>query len=183
MNQALILVDIQNDYFTGGNMQLVGMEDAADNAGAVLSLFRKRNIPIFHIQHISIRPGATFFLPGTEGADIHKRVEPWENEPVIRKNYPNCFRNTSLLEQLHERQVEQLVFCGAMSHMCIDTTVRAAFDLGFQNRVVHDACATRDLEFNDLSIAAAKVHAAFMAALAVPFASMASAVQLAEILS
>jgi len=68
--------------------------------------------------------------------------------------------------------VRELIVCGAMSHMCIDTTVRAAFDLGYHSIVVEDACATRNLEFNGVTVEAAKVHAAFMAALAYGFAKV-----------
>ncbi|MBW2664180.1 MAG: cysteine hydrolase, partial [Deltaproteobacteria bacterium] len=145
--EALLIVDIQNDYFPGGNMELEGMEAAAANAQRILEFFRKTNKPIFHIQHLSNRPGATFFLPGTFGVEIHSAVKPMNKEPVIKKHFPNSFRETSLQEQLNELSIGQLTICGAMSHMCIDTTVRAAFDLGFSCRVVSDACATRKMEF------------------------------------
>jgi nicotinamidase-related amidase len=172
MKQALILVDIQNDYFTGGKMELVGMEAAAKNAKRVLDLFRAKDMPIFHIQHVSNRPGATFFLPETDGVEIHESVLPKSSEPVVQKHFPNCFRDTSLQSQLENLNVGEVIICGAMTHMCIDTTVRAAFDLGFRCVVVSDACATRSLEFGGVTIEAAQVHAAFMAALCVPFANI-----------
>jgi nicotinamidase-related amidase len=172
MKQALIIVDIQNDYFPGGKMELVGMEAAAQKARRVLEIFRAGNKPIFHIQHISNRPGATFFLPETGGAEIHKSVTPMSGEPVVQKHFPNCFAATSLQNQLRDLGVEEIIFCGAMSHMCIDTTVRAAFDLGFHCLVASDACATRNLEFGAITIEASLVHAAFMAALSAPFAQV-----------
>ena len=172
MKQALIIVDIQNDYFQGGKMELVGMETAAQKARRVLEMFRASNKPIFHIQHLSNRPGATFFLPETDGAEIHESVSPKGGEPVIQKHFPNCFAATFLQDQLRELGVEEIIFCGAMSHMCIDTTVRAAFDLGFHCTVVSDACATRNLEFGGIVIEASQVHAAFMAALSAPFAQV-----------
>lgn len=100
MNKALLLIDIQNDYFTEGRMPLVNMESAVTNAKIVLEHFRVKNFPIYHIQHISTRPDATFFLPGTEGAAIHVEVKPLPSEQVIQKNYPNSFRNTPLLDEL-----------------------------------------------------------------------------------
>ena len=172
MKQACIIVDIQNDYFSGGKMELVGMEAAAKNAQRVLEFFRAQHIPIFHIQHLSNRPGATFFLPETYGAEIHDSVTPQSGESVIQKHFPNCFRDTALLNQLQELNVEDVTICGAMTHMCIDTTVRAAFDLGFRCSVVADACATRNMEFAGVRVEAAKVQAAFMAALSVPFAQI-----------
>ena len=172
MKRALVIVDIQNDYFQGGEMELVGMEAASQKAQRVLELFSTKDIPIFHIQHISNWQGATFFLPGTDGAEIHESVTPKSGEPVIQKHFPNCFRATSLQEQLSDLGVEEITFCGAMSHMCIDTSVRAAFDLGFRCILVSDACATRNLEFDGITIEAAQVHAAFMAALSSPFAQI-----------
>ena len=70
--------------------------------------------------------------------------------------------------------VEQVVICGAMSHMCIDATTRAAADLGYSCIVVHDACATKDLEFVGIKILAAEVHGSFMAALASAYANVLS---------
>lgn len=175
MKRALILIDIQNDYFPGGNMELVGMERAADNAQKLLAEFRRKQHPVFHIQHISKRPGATFFLPGTSGAEINDVVAPKSNEAVITKHFPNSFRDTSLLKDLQSAEIEEVVVCGAMSQMCVDATVRAAFDFGFRCTVVDDACATRDLKHNGEIVEAHQVHAAFMAALAAPYAKVVSA--------
>ena len=172
MTTALVLVDIQNDYFPAGAMALVGMEAAADNAARLLAAFRDREAPRFHVQHLSTRPGATFFLPGTPGAEHEARVAPAAGETVVTKHFPNAFRDTGLLEALRAAGVEDLVIAGAMSHMCIDATTRAAFDLGFGCTVAADACATRDLAWQGEIVPAAQVHAAFMAALTVPYATV-----------
>jgi nicotinamidase-related amidase len=127
--------------------------------------FRENNNEIIHIRHIATRPGATFFLPGTEGAEINKLVSPLENELVIEKHFPNSFRETSLLKVLKEKEIDELIICGAMSHMCIDATTRAAFDFGFKCTVIKDACATRNLIIDNETVEANKVHNAFMAAL------------------
>src|SRR6266581_5864350 len=169
MNNGLILIDFQNDYFPGGNMELVGIDEAAANARILLNQFRKAQLPVIHIQHISARPGATFFLPETDGARIHQMVTPQEDETIVVKIFPNSFRGTSLLGILKKEQIDSLVICGAMIHMCIDATTRAAFDLGFKCVVAEDACATKDLMFKNKTIKAADAHASFMAALAVPY--------------
>lgn len=170
MSRCLLMVDLQNDYFPGGAMALDGIEDAAENARLLLTEFRKAEATVIHVQHISVSPNSFFFLPGTDGAKIHDSVAPGEGEAVVVKNYPNSFRDTSLLEILKDARVEELVICGAMSHMCIDATARAAFDLGFTCTVAADACATMDLFFNGKVIKASEVHAAFMAALSYPYA-------------
>jgi nicotinamidase-related amidase len=180
MNSCLILVDFQNDYFPGGTMELVGMEEAAANAQMLLHTFRKRKSPVIHIQHIAARPGATFFLPDTDGARIHPLAAPNVGEPVVVKHYPNSFRGTTLLELLKKEQADTLVICGAMSHMCIDATTRAAFDLGFSCTVAEDACATKELAFKGRTIKAADVHASFMAALSVPYAAVLTTKEIIE---
>jgi len=172
MTTALLLVDIQNDYFPGGAMALEGMDAAAANAAKLLAAFRDRGLPAFHVRHLSVRPGATFFLPGTPGAAHHPSVAPRPGEPVVEKNFPNSFRGTRLEEELRAAGVDGLVIAGAMSHMCIDATTRAAFDHGFRCTVATDACATRALEFGGRALPAGDVHAAFMAALAAPYAKV-----------
>ncbi len=172
MNEGLLLIDLQNDYFPGGKMELAGIEKAVMNATRLLKAFRKERLPVFHIQHISNRPGAGFFLAGTDGITINPAVAPLEEETVVTKNFPNSFRDTELLEMLKKSDINSLCICGAMSHMCIDATTRAAFDWGFSCRVAEDACATRDLNFRGRTIAAADVHAAFMAALSLTYAKI-----------
>jgi nicotinamidase-related amidase len=162
---ALIIVDLQNDYFPGGTMELAGIEQTTRNAARILQHFRSSGRSVHHIRHISIHEGATFFLPGTQGSEIHAAMSPFEGESVIIKHFPNSFLGTELEKDLKEQSVKHLIICGAMSHMCIDATTRAAFDLGFGCMVAHNACATKDLDFMGTSIPAASVHAAFMAAL------------------
>ncbi|MBI5252275.1 MAG: cysteine hydrolase [Desulfomonile tiedjei] len=165
MKPALLLIDIQNDYFPGGSMEVEGSTEASMRATELLAVFRKKNLPVIHVQHVSIRPGATFFLPGTRGIEIHENALPAEGETVIQKNYPNTFRNTPLLEHLRIKNIRHLVIIGMMTHMCVDATTRAAFDYGLQCTVVYDACATRALSFGDKLVSADQVHAAFLAAL------------------
>ncbi|MDT3679991.1 MAG: cysteine hydrolase family protein [Burkholderiaceae bacterium] len=175
MDTALLIIDIQNDYFPGGAMELVGSDAAAESAALVLDAFRAQKQHIVHVQHLSTRPGATFFLPDTRGAEIHERVAPREGETVIRKHYPNAFRETTLLEHLRSNDIGRLVIAGMMTQMCIDTTTRAAADLGFECVLVHDACATRDLSFGGRTVPAAEVQTAFVAALSGIFAKVQSA--------
>jgi nicotinamidase-related amidase len=174
MQTGLILVDIQNDYFPGGRMELAEMREAGLRAGELLSFFRENAWSTFHIQHVSVGQGASFFLPGTAGVEIHECIKPLAGELVIQKNYPNSFRETSLLQELEKHDVKSLVICGAMSHMCIDATTRAAFDHRFECTVIQDACATRDLEFGGKKIAAENVHGSFMAALGSAYAKVLS---------
>jgi len=165
MKKALIIIDIQNDYFENGAMPLVGSYEASENARLVLDRFRADGEPIIHIQHIASKPDATFFLPNTSGANIHVNAEPLEQEKVIIKHYPNSFRETGLFDYLKNMNITDLVICGMMTHMCVDTTTRAAKDFGFNCILIGDACATRDLELNGQKVKAKEVQLSFLAAL------------------
>ena len=174
MSTALLLVDIQNDYFSNGAMELEGSEAAGRKAGKLLKQFRQNNLPVIHIQHVANRPNATFFLPDTEGVKIHSSVYPLPDEIIFKKHYPSSFRDTPLLSYLQKNNINELVIAGMMTHMCIDTTTRAAFDLGFKCYLAHDACATKSLTFDGQHITAAHVQLAYLAALNGLFAQVES---------
>ena len=165
MNTALLLIDIQNDYFDNGAMPLVDSESASLNAKQILDKFRAGNSVVIHIQHIALRQDATFFLPDTTGCGIHDNVKPIGPEKIIVKHYPNSFRETTLLDYLKNRDITDLVICGMMTHMCVDATVRAAKDFGFNCTLIGDACATKNLEINGRLIQSIEVHNGFLAAL------------------
>jgi nicotinamidase-related amidase len=165
MTAALLIIDIQNDYFRGGAMALHQPEAAAANAGKLLAAFRQMGRPVVHMQHVSTRPGATFFLPNTPGVEIHASVRPLPGETVMQKHFPNCFRETKLLEHLRGAGIDALTIAGMMTHMCVDTTTRAAADLGFACSLAHDACATKALVFNGVEVSAGNVQASYMAGL------------------
>ena len=165
MTTALILIDIQNDYFPGGKMELAGSVEASQRAARLLAFFRDAHLPLVHIQHISTRPTATFFLPNTEGVKTHMNVAPREGEPLFQKHYPNSFRETPLLDYLKRAGIERVVIAGMMTHMCVDATTRAAVDLGFHCLIAEDACATRALTHASKTVRAEDVHRAFLAAL------------------
>jgi nicotinamidase-related amidase len=180
MSTALILIDIQKDYFPGGRMELVGSVEAAGAAARLLAEFRKASWPVFHIQHIALQPSATFFVPGTTGIDIHSSVTPLLGELVITKHYPNSFRETDLLERVRNAGVDSILFCGMMTSMCVDATVRAAFDHGFTCAIAQDACAAPNLTFNGETIPARQVHGSFLAALGAVYAKIRTADDILE---
>jgi nicotinamidase-related amidase len=170
--RALVLIDVQNDYFPGGRWPLIGIESAADNASRLLAAARARGDLVVHVRHEFPTADAPFFAPGSEGAQIHPKVRGVGDEPVVLKHEVNAFRETDLKAILDRHGVDEVVICGAMSHMCVDAGVRAASDLGYKCVVVHDACATCDQEFHGAVVPAAQVHAAFMAALGFGYAKL-----------
>ena len=165
MKTALLIIDIQKDYFEGGKYPLVNPLEAAKNAYLLLQCFREHDGHHIHIQHISLEPDAAFFIKGDSGSDIHDAVAHFEGEPIVYKHEPNSFLNTNLLDLLKEWEIERVVITGMMTHMCVDATARAAVDFGFDVIVAEDACASRDLQYGDTTIPAEQVHKAFLAAL------------------
>jgi len=165
MINALLVIDIQKDYFPGGKYPLTEPLAAAKKAYDILQCFREHKGHHVHIQHISLEPDATFFIKGDSGSDIHDSVAHFEGEPIVYKHEPNSFLNTNLLEMLKGWSVERVIITGMMTHMCVDATARAASDLGFKVIVAEDACASRDLKFGGTTIPAEHVHKAFLSAL------------------
>jgi nicotinamidase-related amidase len=165
MNTALLIIDVQDDYFEDGAITLIGSYKASENIKLLLQKFRTEHQPVVYIQHIATSPSATFFIPNTIGAEIHTNVKPLDDEKVVIKHYPNSFRETDLPEHLKSLDITNVVICGMMTHMCIDATTRAAKDLGFNCTLIADACATKDLEINGTLVTAENVHNSFLAAL------------------
>ncbi|NML21700.1 cysteine hydrolase [Pseudoflavitalea sp. G-6-1-2] len=172
VKEALLIVDIQNDYFPGGRHTLVGAEDAAQNAKTVLAHFRKKGLPVIHIQGLATDKEATFFLPNTDGVKINQAVLPAKGEKLITKHYPNAFRETGLLAYLKENHIQKLTIMGMMTHVCIDATVKAAKDYGFDCTVVSDACATLDVEIQGKKVAAEAVQQSLLGAMEFYYATI-----------
>lgn len=172
--RALVLVDIQNDYFATGKWPLDGVEAAADNAARILANARAKGEFVVHIRHEFNEENAPFFEPGSEGAQTHSKVASLAGEPVVLKHQVNGFVDTPLKSILDEQGIEQLTIVGNMSHMCVDALTRAAADYGYANTVIADACATHEQTFGAVTVPAAQVQAAFMAALAFAYADVVS---------
>lgn len=172
--KALIVVDIQNDYFPGGLWPLTQVEAAAAKAAQVIAAFRESGELVVHIRHEFTSADAPFFRPNSEGAHLHPSVINLPDEPVVLKHYINSFRETELTPVLEKHGIDEVVVVGNMSHMCVHGITRAAVDFGYTTTVLHDACATLDLEFDGVKVPAAHVHAAFMAALSFGYAPVIS---------
>lgn len=172
MKKALLIIDVQNDYFPNGNCQLNKPEVALNTIKSLLKHFREKKLPIFYIQHVSIAVQANFFISETVGVQINKEIKPLDTEIIIVKHYPNSFYKTNLQKVLKQNKITDLVVCGMMTHMCIDTTVRAAKEYGYKITLISDGCATKDLEWNNVNIPAETIQSVFMASLNHKFANV-----------
>ncbi|MBQ9609417.1 MAG: cysteine hydrolase [Lachnospiraceae bacterium] len=171
MRDVLVIIDVQNDYFPGGTNELYNPLKAEKKIKQLIDESRKIGRKIVYIQHIN-PPDDYFFLEGTFGAQISERIKPEDEDKVIIKHYPNSFLETELDEYLKSIGAEELIVCGMMTHMCVDTTVRAAMDYGYRVKLVADACATMDLTINGEIVPADMVQKAFIASLDGVFAEI-----------
>jgi len=183
MNTALLLIEYQNDYFPNGRMPLEKSVEACQKAQEALQVYRAKQLDVIHLQHLSTRPDAVHFLPCTKGVEFQQNLQPLRTETVIKKHYPNCFKDTALLNHLIKHKINHLVIAGMMTHLAIDATVRAAYDLGFSCTVLHDACTSKNLEFNNMLIPAQSVHNAFLAALQPMYANVMSVKEFLQMIS
>ncbi len=136
------MVDCQNTYQCGP-MELVDVDEALAEAERVLALAREAGRPVIHIAH-DAGPGSLYDVQAESGA-ITSQVAPLSGEPTVVKNYPNSFAQTDLHERLQKLEINNLIVVGFMTHMCVSSTARGAFDLGYRTTVVGNATATRDL--------------------------------------
>jgi nicotinamidase-related amidase len=146
-HKALLIIDIQDFYFSGGKSALVNPEEAAANAALLLDDFRKKNLLVIHVRHNS-----------EPGGKINDIVKPLPTEKIISKDAVNCFVGTDLLNYLKTNRTDTLVICGMQTHMCVEAATRAGSDYGFKCKLIYDACATKDLKFGDKIIKAEDVQ-------------------------
>ncbi len=184
-NTALVLIDLQNDYFgsfEGAKWQLHETDKVAQNALKILNKFREKEMKIVHVRHEFDMENPPFFAPNTKGAEIHKTLTPKENESQVLKHNVNAFKDTNLKEILDNSNIENVIIVGAMSYMCIDAVTRAASDFGYNCFVAHDACTTSDVEFNGVKVEAPIAHAVLMAALQFAYAKVETTDEILELL-
>lgn len=159
--EALLLIDIQDIYFTPGPLLLHKPKDVANKAEVLLKEFRNNNQLVIHVQHnFKICSG------------IYRKVRPIDGEKIIHKDYPSSFLNTNLQKYLCENEVGKIVIAGMMSHMCVDTTTRACQDYGYDVVVIEDACTTKSMNYRGKKIPAQTVHEVFMTSLSEGFAKV-----------
>jgi nicotinamidase-related amidase len=163
MKQGLLVIDVQNDYFAGGKMPLVGVDAALSNVNRLEEKFRKAKLPIIYIQHIKCCKNADFFEKGTLGAALHPQLKIDDQSIIIQKHFPNSFWMTTLEKKLCELGIEQLIICGMMTHMCVQATTPVAAQKGYKPILIHDATATRDLVINGKLKLASQVQSEVLA--------------------
>ena len=161
---ALLIIDVQNDYFIGGKMPLFEPEQALAQINQLEQAFHQHKDPIIYIQHIFADVPAPFFEKHTHGVQLHADLAVYEGAKKKKKAFPNSFFNTELKALFDQLEVKNVVITGMMTHMCVDATTRAAVELGYHTTVISDATATRDLSFAEQMTSASQVQTALLSA-------------------
>jgi len=159
---ALIIVDVQKaiDHPSWGRRNNPGAES---NIARLLSSWRSRNFPVFHVRHSSTEQNSTY-RPNQLGYEFKPEVEPLQDEEIITKNVNCAFIGTDLESKLRKSNIQELVICGVITNNSVDITVRVAGNLGFSVFVPSDATATFQLtDWNGKKHSAEEIHAIFLA--------------------
>ena len=164
-DRALIVIDVQNDYFPGGACALPGAEAALPNILRLAELARERGEAVVYIQHVTPE-GSPVFAEGSKGCELHGQLDVRPDDPHFSKSHPSAFQETGLLETLARNGVKALDICGFMTQMCCDTTSREGYQRGYQVRLFSDATAARELEVEGGKIPHDTVHGVSLGALA-----------------
>jgi nicotinamidase-related amidase len=157
---ALIVIDAQQEYFAPiGKVVLPDGPTAVKGIARALAWARRAGLPVIHIVHESVRPGAAIFVPASPALAVHPDAAPMTGEPVFTKHLPGSFTGTPLEQTLRAQGIERVVLAGFMTQMCVDTTARQAAHLGFGVTVLADATAAKEVTGPDgVAIPADLVH-------------------------
>ncbi|MFW3589445.1 cysteine hydrolase family protein [Vagococcus fluvialis] len=165
MKKALLIIDVQNDYFKHGKMELHLPEEALMKINKLEDYFIEKKQPIIYVQHIKEQGSTDFFERGTKGVLLHEKLKINSSSIIIEKQFPNSFFKTNLKEVLETLDIQQVIITGMMTHMCIDSTTRASKEYGYDPILISDATATKSLTFKNHEINAENVQLSFLSAL------------------
>lgn len=162
MNRALLVIDVQNEYFTGvlpithptGHLErvLAAMDAAAGK------------MPVVVVQHHFPDPSMPFFQKGTPGWELHPEIKARPHDLLVEKTMPGSFTDTPLEGWLREQGVDTVTIAGYMTHMCCDTTARQAFHLGLTVEFLSDATGTLALSNEAGDVTAEELHRSILCA-------------------
>jgi nicotinamidase-related amidase len=163
MKRALIVIDVQNEYFTGA-LPITYPDGHLANIMRTMEVAKLQGIPLIVVQHTETEPDTPFFKRDSAEWQIHPQVLDRPHDLLIEKNLPGCFTGTSLERWLKEREIDTLVITGYMTHMCCDTTARQAMHLGMNVEFLSDATGTLAVENSAGSVSAEELHRSILVA-------------------
>lgn len=171
MNRALLVIDVQNDYFSGPH-EITWPPRSFESIQRAMDLATANGVPIVLIQQTFRDPNAPLFCKGTPGWEIPAPILSRPHDIIIEKPLPGSFTDTNLEEWLRERGIDTVVICGYMTQMCCDTTSRQAVHLGFAVEFLSDATGTHTFTNDAGTVTAEELHRAALVVQASRFAKV-----------
>ena len=159
--EALLVIDVQKDYFPGGKYVQWDTDRVLNNVVQLCQL----GVPTFFIQHIGTE-ASPFFVPGTEGAELHDTLIPYRTPAIctgeqrcacyrcIPKTAADSFYGTELEDCLSELGVNRLYLCGMMTQNCVTHTAISKTAERYDVTVVGDACTSIDPMIHNIALRA-----------------------------
>ncbi|EKD81668.1 MAG: Isochorismatase [uncultured bacterium] len=165
VKKALIVIDLQNDYFPGGKYPLWNAENTLNNVLAAIKTAQAKGVTIIHVQHVagSKMAVAPFFNEGTEGVAIHSKIlQAAPDAPVVVKKFADSFHETNLEETLKSLGITELFVCGMMTQNCVTHTAISKSAEKYQVTVLMDCCTTVDEMIHNIALSALSTRVAIV---------------------
>lgn len=161
MKRALLVIDVQNEYFTG-KLPISYPQDSLEHIVQAMDAANEAEIPVVLIQHTAPQPDSATFRRASQEWELHPEVTERKHATLIEKNLPGSFTGTQLEMWLRERGIDSVVISGYMTQMCCDTTARQAMHLGFGVEFLSDATGTLAFKNSAGEIDAEELHRAIL---------------------
>jgi len=173
LKRALLVIDVQNEYFTG-KLPITYPEGSLECILRAIRAARSKAIPVVFIQHTSSQKDGKTFRNGTEEWKLHPALDVTARDRLMEKTLPGSFTGTDLEAWLRERRIDTVVIAGYMTQMCCDTTARQAMHLGFSVEFLSDATGTLAISNEAGSVTAEELHRAILVTQAMRFSKVLS---------
>jgi nicotinamidase-related amidase len=157
MNKALLVIDVQNEYFTGA-LPVTYPQNSSANIVAAIKAAEVADIPVVMVQHTATAKGAKSFIKGMRGWELHDSVKNAKIAHYVEKTMPSSFVDTDLEAWLRKNNINTVVISGYMTQHCCDTTARYAHHLGFDVEFLSDATGTLDFANKAGKASAEEIH-------------------------
>ncbi len=159
--RALLVIDVQNEYFTG-KLPVTYPGGSLANVTSAMDAARAHGVPVVAIQHAAPQPDSTIFRKGSKEWELHPEIAARPHDVLVHKSLPGSFTGTPLEAWLRERGVETVVIAGYMTQMCCDTTARQAMHLGFGVEFLSDATGTLNIQNEAGEVSGEELHRAIL---------------------
>lgn len=161
MKRALLVIDVQNEYFTG-KLPVTYPSGSLENILKAMDAAYEKGIPVVVIRHTAQTADSPVFKKGSYEWDLHSEIARRPHNLFIEKDFPGSFTETELGSWLREKNIDTVVISGYMTQMCCDTTARQAFHLGFAVEFLSDATGTLSFKSNIGSVSDEELHRAIL---------------------